>query len=42
VRPTARTSDDMASHANPATPMSDYHEENRLKDTVEAYINYGD
>jgi integrase/recombinase XerD len=30
----------MAGHANPATTMIYYHEENRMKDPVEAHINY--
>jgi len=29
----------MAGHANPATTLIYYHEENRVKDPVEAYIN---
>jgi integrase/recombinase XerD len=32
----------MAGHANPATTMIYYQEENRMKDLVEAYINYDD
>ena len=32
----------MAGHANPATTMIYYHEENRMKDPVEAHINYDD